>query len=32
MKFRKKIQQDEDGVLVAECSNLPCCISQEKTQ
>lgn len=28
MKFRVVIQQDEDGVFVAEASSLPGCISQ----
>lgn len=31
MKFRIIIEQDEDGYFVAECSNLPGCISQGKT-
>ncbi|MCD6448870.1 MAG: type II toxin-antitoxin system HicB family antitoxin [Thermoplasmata archaeon] len=32
MKFRVIIQQDEDGVFVAECPSLPGCISQGKTR
>ncbi len=32
MKFRVKIEQDEDGIFVAECSTLPGCISQGKTR
>ncbi len=28
MKFRVLIEQDEDGVFVAECPTLPGCISQ----
>lgn len=31
MKFRIIIEQDEDGYFVAECPNLPGCISQSKT-
>jgi len=31
MKFRITIQQDEDGLFVAECPSLPGCISQGKT-
>ncbi len=31
MKFRIIIEQDEDGVYVAECPTLPGCISQGKT-
>lgn len=31
MKFRIIIEQDEDGYFVAECPNLPGCISQGKT-
>lgn len=30
MKFRIFIEQDEDGVFVAECPALPNCISQGK--
>ena len=32
MKFRTIIEQDEDGVFVAECPALPGCISQGKTR
>lgn len=32
MKFRVVIDQDEDGVFVAECSSLPGCISQGTTR
>ncbi len=32
LQFRIVIEQDEDGVFVAECSNLPGCISQGKTR
>lgn len=32
MKFRIIIEQDEDGVFVAECPSLPGCISQGKTR
>ena len=32
MKFTIRIQQDEDGVYVAECPTLPGCISQVKTR
>jgi antitoxin HicB len=31
MKYRVIIEQDEDGVFVAECPSLPGCISQGKT-
>ncbi len=31
MKFRIIINQDEDGVFVAECPALPGCISQGNT-
>ncbi|MBI4226646.1 MAG: type II toxin-antitoxin system HicB family antitoxin [Candidatus Omnitrophica bacterium] len=31
MKFRVLIEQDEDGVYVAECPSLPGCVSQGKT-
>ena len=30
MKYRIIIEQDEDGVFVAECPSLPGCISQGK--
>ena len=32
MKFRVAIEQNEDGMFVAECPNLPGCISQGKTR
>lgn len=32
MKFRVLIEQDEDGVFIAECPSLPGCISQGKTR
>lgn len=32
MKYRIIIEQDEDGMFVAECPNLPGCISQGKTR
>ena len=32
MKFRTIITQDQDGMFVAECPNLPGCISQGKTR
>jgi predicted RNase H-like HicB family nuclease len=32
MKFRVIIEPDEDGVFVADCPNLPGCISQGKTR
>ena len=32
MKFRVIIEQDEDGVYVAECPSLPGCISQGKSR
>ena len=32
MKFRVIIQQDEDGIFVAECPSLPGCISQGRTR
>jgi predicted RNase H-like HicB family nuclease len=32
MKYRVIIEQDEDGVFVAECVSLPGCISQGKTR
>ncbi len=32
MKFRVLIEQDEDGAFVAECPNLPGCISQGRTR
>ena len=32
MKYRILIEQDEDGIFVAEVPNLPGCISQGKTR
>jgi len=32
MKYRVLINQDEDGMYVAECPSLPGCISQGKTR
>lgn len=32
MKYRILIEQDEDGIYVAECSALPGCISQGATR
>jgi antitoxin HicB len=32
VKYRVIIEQDEDGVFVAECPSLPGCISQGKTR
>ena len=32
LRFRVLIEQDEDGVFVAECPTLPGCISQGKTR
>ncbi|TAL67941.1 MAG: type II toxin-antitoxin system HicB family antitoxin [Bacteroidetes bacterium] len=32
MKFRVIIEQDEDGIFVAQCPNLPGCISQGNTR
>jgi predicted RNase H-like HicB family nuclease len=32
MKYRILIEQDEDGMFVAECPPLPGCISQGKTR
>ena len=32
MKYRVVIEQDEDGIYVVECPNLPGCISQGKTR
>ncbi|NOY53481.1 MAG: type II toxin-antitoxin system HicB family antitoxin [Deltaproteobacteria bacterium] len=31
MKFRVIVEQDEDGVFVAECPTLPGCVSQGAT-
>ncbi|MCD6417477.1 type II toxin-antitoxin system HicB family antitoxin [bacterium] len=32
MRYRIFIEQDEDGVFVAECPSLPGCISQGQTR
>ena len=32
LRFRVLIDQDEDGVFVAECPNLPGCVSQGRTR
>ena len=32
MNYRILIEQDEDGIFVAECPSLPGCISQGKTR
>jgi len=32
MKYRILLEQDEDGIFVAECPSLPGCISQGKTR
>ncbi len=32
MKYRLIIEQDEDGVFIAECPTLPGCISEGKTR
>jgi len=32
MRYRVIIEQDEDGVFIAECPTLPGCISQGKTR
>ena len=32
IKFRIIVEQDEDGVFIAECPSLPGCISQGKTR
>lgn len=32
MKYRIVIEQDEDGVFVAECPSLPGCVSEGKTR
>jgi predicted RNase H-like HicB family nuclease len=32
MKYRILIEQDEDGVFIAECPSLPGCMSQGKTR
>lgn len=32
MKYRVIVEQDEDGVYIAECASLPGCVSQGKTR
>ncbi len=32
MKYRILIEQDEDGIFVAECHSLPGCVSQGRTR
>ncbi len=32
MKYRILIEQDEDGVFVAECPTLPGCVSQGRSR
>ncbi len=32
MRYRVLIEQDEDGVFIANCPSLPGCISQGKTR
>jgi len=32
MQYRILIEQDENGIFVAECTSLPGCISQGKTR
>jgi predicted RNase H-like HicB family nuclease len=32
MKYRILVEQDEDGIFVAECPSLPGCISQGKNR
>jgi len=32
MRYRILIDRDEDGIFIAECPNLPGCISQGKTR
>lgn len=32
MKFRIILEQDKDGIFIAECPTLPGCISQGKTR
>ncbi|MDI6766020.1 MAG: type II toxin-antitoxin system HicB family antitoxin [Bacteroidota bacterium] len=32
MKYRILVEQDEDGIFIAECPALPGCISQGKTR
>lgn len=32
MRYRILLEQDEDGIFVAECPSLPGCLSQGKTR
>lgn len=32
LRFRVLVEADEDGVFVAECPNLPGCVSQGRTR
>ena len=32
MKYRIVIEQDEDGMYIAECPNLPGCLSEGRTR
>ncbi|MBS3113822.1 type II toxin-antitoxin system HicB family antitoxin [Candidatus Woesearchaeota archaeon] len=32
MKYRVVVEEDEDGIFVAECPSLPGCISQGKSR
>lgn len=32
MQYRVQIEQDEDGIYVAECPSLPGCVSQGSTR
>lgn len=32
MRYRVIIEQDEDGMFIAECPNLPGCVSQGRTR
>ena len=32
LRYRVRVKQDEDGMFVVECPNLPGCISQGKTR
>ena len=32
MKLSVTIDRDEDGMWVAECPSIPCCVSQGKTK
>lgn len=32
MRYRIVVEQDEDGIFIAECPSLPGCISQGKTR